>query len=154
MQRMAAFDGPAAEAEHIANIRCSLYPTPVTTKSPDVLCAPPSDLTALTLAEMLVRGWRLRGRCTETRRCRLVVRVNLTSLVRVYGPNQVWWGARTACPREDCRGRIVYAAQSIAGGTWVSLDRAPCEAALRRRERASHRGEPQIERAPEPRREV
>jgi hypothetical protein len=36
----------------------------------------------------------------------------------------------------------------------VSLDRAPCEAALRRWERASHRGEPQVERAPEPGRET
>jgi hypothetical protein len=116
----------------------------VSTKAPDVLCAPPSDLTALTLAEMLVHGWRLRGRCTETRRCKLVLKVNLTTLIKVYGPNKVWWGERTACPREGCDGHIVYLAQSIAGGTWVSLERPPCEPAIRRWEnvlrRASWKG--------------
>lgn len=103
----------------------------VSTKRPDVLRAPPSDLTALTLAEMLVLNWRLRGVC-EDGRCGLAVKVSLPTLIRVYGPHKAWWGECTPCPREGCEGRIVYQAQSIRGGSWKSLRAPPSDLAVQR----------------------
>ena len=103
----------------------------VSTKRPDVLRQPPSDMVALTLAEMLVLNWTLRGVCDHGR-CGLAVKVSLPTLIRVYGPHKVWWGECTSCPREGCEGRIAYAAQSIRGGTWKSLKAPPSELAVQR----------------------
>lgn len=102
----------------------------MTTKRPDVLVRPPSDLVALTLAEMLVKKWRLRGAC---RACGLGVRVNLTTLIAVYGANKCWWGVQTPCPNESCEGgQLQYSAQSIRGGSWSSMARGPSQAAVTR----------------------
>jgi hypothetical protein len=103
----------------------------VSTKQPDVLRQPPSDMTALTLAEMLVKNWRLRGVCDHPQ-CGLAVKVNLATLIRVYGPHKAWWGEFTPCPREGCKGRIVYHAQSIRGGSWRCMNAPPSELAVRR----------------------
>lgn len=103
----------------------------MSTKRPDVIRQPPSDLVALTLAEMLVLNWQLRGVC-DSHRCNLAVKVSLTTLIRVYGPHKAWWGERTSCPREGCEGHIVYWAQSIRGGSWKSMADPPTEVAVRR----------------------
>lgn len=100
----------------------------MSTKHPDVLVQPPSDMTALTLAEMLVRTWRLRGAC---RTCGLGVRVNLTTLIAVYGANKCWRGMRTPCPNEGCEGgQLHYSAQSVRGGSWTSMANGPSQLAV------------------------
>jgi hypothetical protein len=80
---------------------------------------------------MLVRRWRLRGVC-DHRRCGLALKVNLSTLIRVYGPDKIWWGERTPCPREGCDGKVAYSAQSIKGGTWTQLSQPPTRLALDR----------------------
>ena len=88
-------------------------------------------MAALTLAEMLVRNWKLRGVC-DSSRCNLAVKVSLPTLIRVYGPHKCWWGERTPCPREGCQGQIVYSAQAIRNGSWKSMAAPPSELAVRR----------------------
>lgn len=96
----------------------------LSTKRPDVLRAPPRPEEALTLAEMHVAGWRLVACCN---RCSLKLRANLPAMIRTFGPDKVWWGETPPCPNADCdMGSLVYSAQSIGGGSWVSLKpRAP-----------------------------
>lgn len=95
----------------------------MTTKSPDVLVAPPSPLTAITLAEMHVRGWRLKATCN---RCTLKLRVGLPAMIRTYGPDAIWWGQSQRCPGLDCYdGKLTYAASSIGGGSWVAMTQPP-----------------------------
>ncbi|PZQ62621.1 MAG: hypothetical protein DI570_09975 [Phenylobacterium zucineum] len=103
----------------------------MSTKRPDVLCRPPSDLTALTLCEMHQLRWRLRGVCGAPG-CGLAVKVSLPTLIRVYGPDKAWWGEHTPCPREECRGEITYWAQSIRSGSWKCMKDPPTEIAVAR----------------------
>lgn len=91
----------------------------MSTKAPDVLCHPPAPETALALAEMHAQRWTLIARCDN---CRLAVRVNLPLLIRLHGPDCVWWGRRPPCPGLECRGgRLTYSARSINGGGWRSM---------------------------------
>ncbi len=91
----------------------------MSTKSPDVICTPPAPEAALTLAEMHALRWLLVARCNK---CRLAVRVNLALLIRVHGPDWIWWGRQPPCPGVDCRdGRLTYIARSIKGGSPRSL---------------------------------
>jgi len=103
----------------------------VSTKRPDVIRPPPSDLICLTLSEMHVARWTLRGTCGRAG-CGLAVKVNIATLIRIYGPDKPWWGERTPCPREGCDGQITYWAQSIRGGSWRSMSGKPSQAALHR----------------------
>lgn len=103
----------------------------MSTKRPDVLVSPPCDMAALTLAEILVKKWRLQGKC-DARGCNLVLKVNVASLIAVYGAHKCWWGVTTICPREGCDGHISYTAQAIAGGSKVSMAAGPSEIAVQR----------------------
>lgn len=91
----------------------------MSTKAPDVIRHPPTPEAALTLAEMHALRWILVARCN---RCRLAVHVNLALLIRVHGPDCIWWGHQPRCPAVDCSsGRLTYSAQSIRGGSWKSM---------------------------------
>lgn len=109
----------------------------MSTKKPDVLVAPPSPLTALTLAEMHVRRWEVKATC---HRCGIKLRVSLPSMIRTFGPDAVWWGQTPRCPGLECEdGVLHYAARSVRGGSWVAMIRPPGEleqAAYRNRQRA------------------
>jgi hypothetical protein len=95
----------------------------MSTKAPDVLTHPPSPMTALSLAEMHLKGWQLSARCKD---CRINLRANLPMMIRAYGPDEIWWGKHPVCPSWECDGRLTYWARSITGGTWVTLgDAAP-----------------------------
>lgn len=60
--------------------------------------------------------------------CGLGMKTNLSALIRLHGPDTIWWGHRTACPGLDCsQGVLIYKAQAIRGGSWVSMDGAPSE---------------------------
>lgn len=97
------------------------------TKKPDVICKPPDPMTCLTLGEMHQARWRVHASCAK---CSLRLRVSLKLLIRVHGPDAAWWGHKAPCPRVrdgwNCDGQLTYSAQSINGGTWVSMrDPAP-----------------------------
>lgn len=95
----------------------------MTTKRPDVLANPPSPLTALTLGEMHHARWTLVSRCAA---CGLALKTNVAALIRLHGPDAIWWGHRTACPGLDCGdGVLVYSAQAIRGGAWVRMNHPP-----------------------------
>jgi hypothetical protein len=92
-------------------------------KAPDVLTHPPSPLTALSLGEMHQLRWTMVARCSK---CGLAMRTNLAALVRLHGPDAIWWGHETACPGLECvGGRLSYSVQSIPGGSWVSMKTKP-----------------------------
>lgn len=98
------------------------------TKRPDVVLAPPSAMTALTLAEMHVRRWELKAVCS---RCGIKLRVSLPAMIRTYGPDAIWWGRKPACPGLECDGgALTYAARALRGGSWVSMAQAPGEVAM------------------------
>ena len=101
------------------------------------MVAPPSAMTALTLAEMHVRRWELKAACG---RCGIKLRVSLPAMIRTYGPDAVWWGRKPPCPGLECdRGTLTYAARALPGGSWVSMGDPPGElaaAAYRNRQRS------------------
>ncbi|MBL8772218.1 MAG: hypothetical protein JNK30_12625 [Phenylobacterium sp.] len=100
----------------------------MSTKSPDVLAAPPNPLVAITLAEMHVRRWELKAVCN---RCSTKLRVSLPAMIRTHGPDAIWWGQTPRCPGLECQGGVLrYAARALRGGSWVSLDAPPSELAL------------------------
>lgn len=109
----------------------------MSTKSPDVVMAPPSPLTALTLAEMHVRRWEMKATCN---RCGIKLRANLPSMIRTFGPDAVWWGQTPRCPGLECESGVLrYAARSLRGGSWIAMSQAPGElelTAYRNRQRA------------------
>lgn len=108
---------PRANVEHFTN---TSYERPMSTKRPDVLRNPPAPETCLTVGEMWAAGWQLKACC---RKCGLSLRVNVSALVKAYGPEAVWWGRSQECPRFDsCPGKLTYSARSISGGTWKSLE--------------------------------
>lgn len=95
----------------------------MSTKRPDVLSNPPSPLTCLTLGEMHQARWTIVAKCPA---CSLAMKTNLTALIRLHGPDAIWWGHRTACPGLNCgQGVLVYQAQSIRGGSWIRMDEEP-----------------------------
>lgn len=100
----------------------------MSTKRPDVLVLPPSPQVCLTLGEMHQARWTIHASC---RRCGLRLRVNLKLLIRVHGPDAMWWGHTPPCPaiRSEipCDGQLIYSAQSINGGSWVSMKDKPHE---------------------------
>jgi hypothetical protein len=80
---------------------------------------PPAPELALTLAEMHLQGWTLKGSC---RRCGLQVRVGVPGLIMVHGPDAIWWGKDAPCPGWDCAGgRLIYSARAVNGGTWTCV---------------------------------
>lgn len=84
---------------------------------------PPNPMTALTLAEMHLAGWEVRAKCN---RCKVELRADLKAMIRVYGPDAIWWGRKPKCPGFDCAaGELVYSARAIPSGSWVLLTRAP-----------------------------
>lgn len=100
----------------------------MSTKTPDVLVAPPSPLTALTLAEMHILRWELKAVCN---RCGLKLRVSLHAMIRAQGPDALWWGQAPRCPGLECeKGVLTYWARTLRGGSWVSLAQPPGELAL------------------------
>jgi len=109
----------------------------MSTKTPDVLVAAPSPLTALTLAEMHVRRWEVKATCN---RCGIKLRANLPSMIRTFGPDAVWWGQTPRCPGLECEhGVLHYAARPVRGGSWVLMAQPPGElqlTAYRNRQRA------------------
>jgi hypothetical protein len=108
-------------------------------KSPDILVPPPSPLTALTLAEMHVRGWQLKATCD---RCPTKLRVSLPAMIRTYGPDAVWWGHKPRCPGLECeRGVLTYAARALRTGSWVAMSSHPGKVELEahRRRKAQSR---------------
>lgn len=97
------------------------------TKNPDVVVAPPSALTALTLAEMHVRRLELKAVCG---RCGIKLRVSLPAMIRTFGPDAIWWGRKPPCPGLECEGgTLTYAARALRGGSWVSMGEPPGELA-------------------------
>lgn len=93
------------------------------TKNPDVVRPPPAPETALTLAEMHLAGWELKATCPK---CRLSLRADLRSMIRVYGPDAIWWGKRPKCPGWECEtGELIYSARSLASGSWKSMRSPP-----------------------------
>lgn len=105
----------------------------MSTKQPDVICAPPSPLTALTLAEVHVRRWELKATCN---RCTTKLRVSLPAMIRTHGPDAIWWGQTPRCPGLECeRGVLTYSARTLRGGSWVSLASPPGQLELRAYER-------------------
>jgi len=93
------------------------------TKAPDVLVAPPNAMTALTLAEMHVRGWELKATCN---RCSTRLRVSLPAMIRTQGPDAIWWGQHPRCPGLECEtGVPTYSARALRGGSWVATTSAP-----------------------------
>jgi len=85
-------------------------------------------MTCLTLGEMHQARWNVHASC---RRCSLRIRVSLKLLIRVHGPDACWWGRKAPCPRvtdgRSCPGELVYSAQAINGGSWVSMQQQPSE---------------------------
>lgn len=97
----------------------------MSTKKPDVLVSPPSPLVCMTLGEMHQARWTMVARC---RKCGLGMKTNLAALIRLHGPDTMWWGHETACPGLECAdGRLSYTVQSIRGGSWVSMSQKPAE---------------------------
>ena len=97
----------------------------MSTKQPDVLANPPSPLTCLTLGEMHQARWTVVARCSK---CSLAMKTNLAALIRLHGPDTMWWGHETACPSLNCHGgRLSYSAQALRGGSWVSMKEKPAE---------------------------
>lgn len=45
----------------------------------------------MTLAEMHLANWEMRARCN---RCSTKLRADLHSIIRVYGPDAIWWGRK------------------------------------------------------------
>ena len=80
---------------------------------------PPTPMECLTLGEMHQARWTLTARC---RKCGLAMRASLQLLIRIHGPDCLWWGNQPRCPGLECRdGRLTYFAQSINGGSRVSM---------------------------------
>lgn len=94
------------------------------TKKPDVVCAPPDPMMALTAGEMLARKWQVRAVCTA---CRIALWVELDHVVRIAGADTLMWGARGRCrvwkwgDHSRCNGVVVFDARSITGGSWRKL---------------------------------
>lgn len=93
----------------------------VSTKRPDVIRTPPCPEKGLTLAHMHLQGWAMMGSC---RRCSLRLRVSIPALIRVHGPDAIWWGRSARCPGWECDGQLVYSARSINGGTFTNVTAA------------------------------
>lgn len=86
-------------------------------------------MTALTLGEMHQLRWKLIATCS----CGLAMRASVPMLIRVHGPDAVWWGVHPPCPSLKCDGgRLTYSAQSINGGSWTSMARPPSQLAVTR----------------------
>lgn len=80
-------------------------------------------MTALTLAEMHLAGWEVRASCN---RCKVQLRADLKSMIRVYGPDAIWWGRKPKCPGFECAtGELSYSARAIPSGSWVSMTNPP-----------------------------
>lgn len=91
--------------------------------NPDVLVNPPSPLRAMTLAEMHLAGWEVRASCN---RCKVQLRVDLPSMIRVFGPDAIWWGRKPKCPGFECSGGVLsYSARAIPSGSWVGMGTVP-----------------------------
>lgn len=87
-------------------------------KSPDTIANPPMPETALTLLEMYARNWQVQASC----RCGIRLRIDLAVMIKVHGPNAIWWGKTTRCPGWECSdGRLTYSARALTGGTWRSI---------------------------------
>lgn len=91
-------------------------------KNPDRVASPPSPSAALSLAEIHIRQWELMAYCPT---CRTRLKANLPTMIKVFGPDVIWWGQRPPCPGWDCGGRLLYSARAVRGGTWVSMERDP-----------------------------
>lgn len=80
-------------------------------------------MKAMTLAEMHLAGWEVRAACN---RCKVQLRADLKSMIRVYGPDEIWWGKRPKCPGFECdSGVLPYSARAIRSGSWVAMTTAP-----------------------------
>lgn len=97
------------------------------TKHPDIVCPPPNPIRVHTIGQMKAARWRLTATCT---RCRVRLWVDVDSIVRALGPDAFFWVRTARCrvwtwgDRERCPGSVVFAAQSVTGGSWVPLARS------------------------------
>lgn len=91
--------------------------------SADTMSGPLSPYSALTVAEMIVRGWKVRGHCAK---CGTTLAISLDALARANGTDLILWGRTVPCPKIHenkwrCDGRLDYLAQQIRGGSWGRL---------------------------------
>lgn len=116
----------APDAWRLTGSVCSAFVrSTMSTKKPDVLRSPPDPMTCLTLGEMHQARWTMVAKC---RTCGLAMKTNLAALIRLHGPDTMWWGHQTACPGLECSGGVLnYSVQSIRGGSWVRMDQKPAE---------------------------
>ncbi|MGH6912044.1 MAG: hypothetical protein ACREE0_22930 [Phenylobacterium sp.] len=97
-------------------------------RNPDRIVSPPSPVLAMTLAEMHLAKWELRARCN---RCSTELRADLRSMIRVYGPDAIWWGRKPACPGWGCNGgELTYSARALPSGSWVAMTTVPSQATI------------------------
>lgn len=97
----------------------------MSTKKPDVLISPPSPMTAMSLAEMHIQKWEMIAQCG---RCGLAIHASLVTMIKVYGPDTIWWGMHPPCPGVKCDGgKLTYSVRSIRGGSWVVMNEKPRE---------------------------
>jgi len=76
----------------------------------------------MSLGEMHMRGWQLRGTC---RSCGLELFLPLPELIRLHGPDAIGWGVEPRCRRWGCANRMKVWARSIKSGSWVCLSQRP-----------------------------
>lgn len=91
----------------------------MSTKHPDVIKNPPSYLTAMSLAEIHLQRWELQAYCQA---CRVHLKANVATMIRIYGPDHIWWGQQPPCPVWDCAGKLRYSARALKGGSWKSME--------------------------------
>ena len=90
--------------------------------NPDRAVPPPSSSMAMSLGEMHQLQWQLRARCQK---CNVQLRADLPMLIKVWGPDMIWWGRQPRCPVWACEGRLRYSARSIPAGSWVLMTEQP-----------------------------
>lgn len=101
----------------------SLYVPAMGHRNRDRIAAPPSPLSALSLAEIHIAGWEVRASCN---RCRTSLRVSLPALMRAQGPDVILWGKHSPCPGFECSGgALTYFARAIPSGSWASMAQEP-----------------------------
>lgn len=89
---------------------------------PDRAVPPPSPAMAMSLGEMHQQQWQLRAYCP---RCNTKLRADLPTLIKVWGPDMIWWARQPRCPVWACDGRLTYSARSTPAGSWVRMSEQP-----------------------------
>jgi hypothetical protein len=82
----------------------------------------PTPADALTLGQMAKAGWEMVARC---KRCGVVLTVDVAALIKLHGPDAIWWGRKPRCRVVGCVGRVEFGARAWRMGSWQSLSRTP-----------------------------